>query len=122
MRRATDEQVRAAERRYVADRDAGMPVRQCPGYPLDHFCLALIPWTRRLCQFCEGTRAAEQAALVASRPPLPSVGEVLEDLDLTVVYACPCGGDAEAPSHYASLLHMTWLARERHQSAQAPLE
>lgn len=83
----------------------------CPGYPLDHFCLAVIPWTRRYCRFCEGTRAAEMAAVVAKAPSIPSVGEIMQDAVAEIIEQCECGGDRNGYMHEATLFHMTWIAR-----------
>jgi len=81
----------------------------CPGYPVDHFCLTMIPWTHRYCRFCEGTKALEMAAIVRGSPSIPSVGEIMEDVIPTPVKVCPCGGDSEAPYHEMSLSHLTWV-------------
>lgn len=108
----TDEEARAADRAAIAHRDAerhdGM--HQCPGYPLDHYCMADIPWTQTLCRFCQGTRAIFQAGLHRAMTAIPSVGEILQDVPIpeAPVKLCECGGDANAPYHEASLTHLRW--------------
>ena len=110
----TGEEADARDRAAARTRPMPEGYMQCPGYPLDHYCLTMIPWTKRLCTFCEGTRLIEQRRLALGSTAIPSVGEILAELpQADPVEACPCGGDLNAAYHEASLLHLGWVARQR---------
>lgn len=109
---AADRRDREARERLVETRYAGYQL--CRGYPVDHVCITLIPWTREpaLCSFCAGTLVLARENVRDER--IPSVGAVLADLKLgELALSCPCGGDKDAPYHTESLSHLRWLAEEK---------
>lgn len=107
----TDDEARASDRRAArAYESDGRHV--CSGYPVDRYCPTLIPWTRTLCRFCEGTKAVEMAHVWRTSPSIPSVGEIIRDLPLVDGFVeCACGGDESAPRHEQSLTHLLYVSR-----------
>lgn len=115
----TDDEYRRLEREYVV-RNVNDGRHQCPGYPVDHYCLTLIPWSQRLCRFCDGTRAIEMARLVRGSASVPTVGEILQDIPIpdAPVEFCGCGGIKDADYHDQSLTHLEWYWQQPKRAAQ----
>lgn len=110
----TNEQADSRDREARAELASRNGYQVCRGYPLDRTCPVFIPWTKAssLCHFCSKTRDMEQAEIQRNSFSLATVGEILANLPVEeVVKACPCGGDAEAAYHEASLLHIRWTLR-----------
>jgi hypothetical protein len=114
----TDEEAASFERSQAEDiiKAERYPGRSlCRGYPAGHYCIVLIPWTKfpGYCHGCQRRSEEDKASvrLEAFRHPIPTVGEILHDMEPDLLPTCPCGGDAEAPMHEASLLHQSWVLR-----------